>query len=151
MVVGIFWLSVIFFEGDRITDEVMIMPANSVQMSMNFDGKDVGYYKIFMPEFEGTGVFVQILDENYNVITDGIVETKMSVGYFDYVEDGMYSLKITNLSENQMKIEIEYGETNSSQMIAPGLITLAGGLILVAATFIKLKNYRMAQPDENIS
>ena len=151
MVAGIFWLSAIFFEGDRISDELVLKSSDSAVLTLNFQGKDVGYYKIFMPEFAGTGVFVQILDENYNVISDNIVETKMSVGYFDFKEDGNYSLKITNLSEQQMKIEVEFGETNSSQMIVPGLITLMGGILLVIATFIKLKNYRIAQPDENIS
>lgn len=151
LVAGILWLSVIFFEGDRITDEFILKPGESAQKSMNFQGKDVGYYKIFMPEFEGTGVFVQILDQNYNVITDGIIETKMAVGYFDYTEDGIFSLKITNLSEHQMNIEVEYGETNASQMIIPGIVTLMGGLVLVIVTFFKLKNYKIAQPDENIS
>ena len=151
LVAGIFWLCVIFFEGDRISDEFSLKPASSTQVSMNLQGKDVGYYKIFMPEFDGGGVFVQVLDQNYNVISDGIVETKMSVGYFDYPESGMYSLKITNLSENQIGIELEYGETNASQMNIPGVITLSGGLILVIATFFKLKNYRIAQPDEKIS
>ena len=151
LIAGIVWLSVIFYEGDRISDEFSLKPASSNQVSMNFQGKDVGYYKIFMPEFAGVGVFVQVLDQNYNVISDGIVQTKMSVGYFDYPQNGMYSLKITNLSENQMRIELEYGETNASQMIFPGVITLSGGLILVISTFIRLKNYRIAQPDENIS
>lgn len=151
MVAGIFWLSVIFFEGDRISDEFWLKPADSTQMNMIFQGKDVGYYKVFMPDFAGTGVFVQVLDQNYNIIADGIIETKMSVGYFDYVQNGMYSLKITNLSEQEMRIEVEYGETKASQMVIPGLIALTGGLILVISTFIKLKNYRMAHPDENIS
>ena len=151
MVVGIIWLSVIFFEGNRISDEFLLKSADSAQMGMNFQGNDIGYYKIVIPEFEGTGVFVQILDQNYNVITDGTVETKMSVGYFDYLYGGTYLLKITNLSEQPMEIQVEYGETNASQMIIPGLSTLGGGLLLVVSTYIKLRNYRIAQPDENIS
>lgn len=151
LVAGILWLSAIFFEGDRITDEFMLKPTDSAQISMNFQGKDVGYYRIFMPDFEGIGVFAQILDQNYNVINDEIIQTKMAVGYFDYAVDGIFFLKITNLSEQQMKIELEYGETNASKMIIPGIVTLTGGLILVVVTFFKLKNYKIAQPDENIS
>ena len=151
MVAGIIWLSVIFFEGERVSDEFLLKSADSAQIGMNFKGNDIGYYKIFIPEFERKGVFVQILDQNYNVITDGAVETKMSVGYFDYLYDGTYLLKITNLSEQSMEIQVEYGETNASQMIIPGLITLGGGLMLVVSTYIKLRNYRIAQPDENIS
>ena len=151
MMVGIFWLSVIFFDGDRVSDEFLLKYADSAQIEMIFQGKDIGYYKIFLPEFEGTGVFVQILDQNYNIITDGTIETKMSVGYFDYENEGKYFLKITNLSNQPMNSELEFGETNSKQMFVPGLITLIGGLSLVFATYIKLRNYRIAQPDENIS
>ena len=151
LIIGIFWLSAIFFDGDRITDEFLLKPTESVEMSMNFHGKDVGYYKIFMPEFDGTGVFIQILDQSNNVITDGVVETKMSVGYFDYEKDGKYFIKITNLSEEEMILKVEFGETNSRQMVIPGIITLVGGITLVIATFVKLRNYRIAQPDENIS
>ena len=150
-VVGIFLLSIIFFEGDRISENFLVKSEGSTQMEMYFTGNDIGYYKIFMPDFSGTGVFVQILDQNYNVIADGMVETKMSVGYFDYTQSGNYIVKITNLSNDQMNLEVEFGETNGKEMIIPGVVTLAGGLMIVIATFIKLKNYRIAQPDENIS
>jgi hypothetical protein len=103
-----------------------------------------------MPDFAGTGVFVQILDDNYNVISDGVVETKMSVSYFDF-EGGNYVAKITNLSDGQMNVEVEFGDTNGREMVIPGIITLVGGLMIVFSIYIKLRDYRMAQPDENIS
>ena len=147
---GIISLSIIFFEGDRISEEFLLKSADSKQFKLNFKGNDIGYYKIFMPEFAGSGVFVQILDQNFNVVSDGVVETKMSVGYFDY-QEGQYLAKITNISDQNMNLELEFGETNSQQMIIPGFITLVGGVLVVVATFFKLRDYRMAQPDENIS
>jgi hypothetical protein len=104
-----------------------------------------------MPEFSGEEVFVQILDQNQNVISDGIVETKMSVGYFDFEGGGTYVAKITNLSNNQINLEVEFGDTNGREMIMPGIVTLAGGLMIVISLYIKLRDYRIEQPDENIS
>ena len=145
------WLSVVFLEGDRTLENFSLKSSESAQIQMYFEGKDIGYYKIFMPEFSGEGVFVQILDQDHNVISDGIVETKMSVGYFDFEQSGVYVAKITNLSNDQMNLEVELGDTNGREMVMPGIITLAGGLMIVITLYIKLRDYRIEQPDEKIS
>ena len=145
------WLSVVFLEGDRTLENFSLKSSESAQIQMYFEGKDIGYYKIFMPEFSGEGVFVQILDQDHNVISDGIVETKMSVGYFDFEQSGAYVAKITNLSNDQMNLEVELGDTNGREMVMPGIVTLAGGLMIVITLYIKLRDYRIEQPDEKIS
>ena len=145
------WLSVVFLEGDRTLENFSLKSSESAEIQMYFEGKDIGYYKIFMPEFSGEGVFVQILDQDHNVISDGIVETKMSVGYFDFEQSGVYFAKITNLSNDQMNLEVELGDTNGREMVMPGIITLAGGLMIVITLYIKLRDYRIEQPDEKIS
>ena len=145
------WLSVVFLEGERTLENFSLKSSESAEIQMYFEGKDIGYYKIFMPEFSGEGVFVQILDQNHNVISDGIVETKMSVGYFDFEQNGVYVAKITNLSNDQMNLDVELGDTNGREMVMPGIVTLAGGLIIVITSYIKLRDYRIEQPDENIS
>ena len=145
------WLSVVFLEGDRTLENFSLKSSESAQIQMYFEGKDIGYYKIFMPEFSGEGVFVQILDQNRNVISDGIVETKMSVGYFDFEQSGVYVAKVTNLSNDQMNLEVELGDTNGREMVMPGIVTLAGGLMIVITLYIKLRDYRIEQPDEKIS
>jgi hypothetical protein len=127
-----------------------IKPSDSAEIETYFEGNDMGYYKIFISDFAGEGVFVQILDQNHNVISDGIVETKMSVSYFNF-EGGSYVAKITNLADKNMILEVEFGDTNGREMIIPGIITLAGGLMIVIASYIKLRDYRIEQPDENIS
>jgi hypothetical protein len=148
--IGIIWLSIIFYEGDRTLENFSLKSSDSAEIEMYFEGTDIGYYKIFMPKFAGEGVFVQILDPNDNVIADGIVETKMSVGYFDF-EEGVHVAKITNLSNDQMELEVEFGDTNGREMVLPGIVTLVGGLMIVIASYIKLRDYRIEQPDENIS
>jgi len=150
-ILGMVWLSVVFNEGDRVSESFSLKSSDSTEIEMNFQGKDIGYYKIFMPKFSGEGVFVQILDQNQNIISDEIVETKMSVGYFDFEVGGTYVAKITNLSNDQMNLEVEFGDTNGREMIIPGIVTLAGGLMIVISLYIKLRDYRIEQPDENIS
>ena len=144
------WLSAVFDEGERISENFSLKSSESAEVGRYFEGKDIGYYKIFMPEFSGEGVFIQIIDQNHNVISDGIVETKMSVGYFDF-EGGENVAKITNLSEENIILEVEFGDTNGREMIIPGIITLAGGLMIVIALYFKLRDYRIEQPDEKIS
>ncbi len=149
-ILGMVWLSFVFNEGDRISENFSLKSSDSAEIELYFEGKDIGYYKIFMPEFAGEGVFVQILDKNLNVISDGIVETKMAVGYFDF-EGGTHIVKITNLSNEQINLEVEFGDTNGREMIIPGIVTLAGGLMIVISLYFKLRDYRIEQPDENIS
>ncbi|MDH3677340.1 MAG: hypothetical protein OEQ12_03455 [Nitrosopumilus sp.] len=149
--VGMIWLSVVFNEGERTSEKLSLKSSDSAEIQMYFEGKDIGYYKIFMPEFSGEGVFVQILDQNLNIISDGPVETKMSVGYFDFEQSGVFVAKITNLSNAQMNLEVEFGDTNGREMIIPGIVTLVGGLMIVIASYIKLRDYRIEQPDEKIS
>ena len=46
---------------------------------------------------------------------------------------------------------MEFGDTNSQEMIPAGILILVGAVTLVVMSFLKIKNYKMAQPDENIS
>ena len=150
-VIGIVWISFVFLEGDKITEEFQLKPSNSHNMKMEFVGEDIGYYKVFMYEFGGEEMFVQILDKNGNIISEQSIQTKMSVGYFAFDKNGQYSIKISNISENAVDLQVEFGNTNSQNMIAPGIMVLAGAVMIILASYIRLKNYRIAQPDENIS
>ena len=150
-VIGMIWLSLVFYEGDRMMESFSLNPSDSAGLQLYLEGKDIAYYKIFIPEFSGDSIFVQIMDQNHNVLSDGVIETKMSVGYFDFETSGIYEIKITNLSNKEMRLDVEFGDTNGREMIVPGIITLAGGLMIVIALYIKLRDYRIEQPDENIS
>ena len=149
--VGMIWLSLVFYQGEKTMENFSLQSSESAEMQMYFEGKDIAFYKIFIPEFSGDGIFVQVMDKNHNIISDGVVATKMSVGYFDFETSGEYTIKITNLSKQQMNLEVEFGDTNGREMVIPGIITLAGGLMIVVALYIKLRDYRIEQPDENIS
>ncbi|MBA4436663.1 MAG: hypothetical protein H2B04_04985 [Nitrosopumilaceae archaeon] len=151
VIVGAVWISVIFADTEKIQEQIILKQSSSFEIKSQFTGTDIGFYKVYMPEFSGEEVFVQILDINDNVIQEQIIQTKMSVGYFDFNENGEYTAKVTNLTKNQINLEVEFGNTNSKEMIPPGIMVLGGSIAMIIMSYLKIKNYKMAQPDENIS
>ena len=149
--IGIIWISFVFVETEKIHDQILLKESNSFELKSEFTGTDIGFYKVYMPEFSGEEVFVQILDTRENIIQEQKIQTKMSVGYFDFTEDGTYTLKATNISKNQINLQVELGNTNSQQMIPAGILILIGSVTMIIMSYMKIKNYNMAQPDENIS
>jgi len=149
-VIGMILTSFVFLQGDRISEEIMLKSYNSHDIELNFDGKGIGYYKVFMPEFIRDQVFVQVLDKNLNVISEENIHTKMAVGYFDFEKSGTYTVKITNPSEKQINLQVEFGDANSENMIPSGVMILVGAVMIITSSYLKLKNYSIEQPDKNI-
>ena len=150
-IVGIIWISFIFIETEKTYDTILLKQSNSFELNSEFTGADIGFYKIYIPEFTGEEVFVQILDTKDNVIQEEKIQTKMSVGYFDFNEDGTHTVKVTNISKNQINLQVEFGNTNSLQMIPAGILILVGAVTMIVMSYLKIKNYKIEQPDENIS
>ncbi len=150
-IIGIIWISFIFVETEKINDAILLKQSNSFELNSEFTGVDIGFYRVYMPEFSGEEVFVQILDTKDNVIQEQKIQTKMSVGYFDFSEDGTYTAKVTNMSKNQINLQVEFGNTNSQQMIPAGVLILVGAITMIVMSYLKIKNYNIEQPDENIS
>ena len=150
IIIGASGTGIIFSESDKIQQFMMLKQTESNQVNLYLEVGDIAYYKITIPEFEGEGVFYRIVDENYDTISKGISETKMSIRYFDVKESGMHTTIVTNLSQESMNYEIEIGSTDSNKIMIPAGIMFVGGLLLLFTSFMKLKNYRIEQPDENI-
>ncbi|MEK0320893.1 MAG: hypothetical protein QQN61_07365 [Nitrosopumilus sp.] len=150
-IIGIIWISFIFVETEKIHDTILLKQSNSFELKLQFTGADIGFYRVYMPEFSGEEVFLQILDTKDNVIQEQNIHTKMSVGYFDFNENGTHTVKVTNISKNQINLQIEFGNTNSLQMIPAGVLILVGSLTMIIMGYLKIKNYKIEQPDENIS
>ncbi len=150
IIIGASGTGVVFSEAERVTEIMLLKQNESDDISMFFEANDIGYHKVTIPEFEGQGVFYRIVDENYDTISKGIVETKMSIRYFDVKETGVYTMVMTNLAQEKMNYEVEIGSTNAIIISIPAGVMFVGGLLLLFASYVKLKNYRIAQPDENI-
>ncbi|MDC0168888.1 hypothetical protein OAI77_04565 [Candidatus Nitrosopelagicus sp.] len=150
VIIGASGTGIIFSESDKIQQVMTLNQTEFNEVSLFFEAEDIAYYKITIPEFEGQGVFYRIVDEDQNTISKGISETKMSIRYFDVKESGIHTMIVTNLSQESMKYEIEIGSTDANKIIIPAGIMFVGGLLLLFTSFMKLKNYRTEQPDENI-
>ena len=150
VIIGASGTGIIFSESDKIQQIMSLKQTELNEVSLFFEAEDIAYYKITIPEFEGQGVFYRIVDEDQNTISKGISETKMSIRYFDVKESGVHTMIVTNLSQDSMKYEIEIGSTDANKIIIPAGIMFVGGLLLLFTSFMKLKNYRTEQPDENI-
>ena len=153
VIIGMVWVSVILNETEKNHEEVVLKKANSIESKLELTGKnEIGYYKIYMPEFDKEKkVFVQILDTNLNVIKEQKINTKFLVSYFDFDKDGTYTIKVSNISEKSVNLQIEFGDTHSQKMVTPGIMILLGSLIMMLVSYLKIKNYNIEQPDENIS
>ena len=151
VIVGMVWTAFIFDETEKKYDSIVLKESNSFEIKSEFSGIDIGYYKLYMPEFAGEEIFIQILDPKDNVIAEQMVQTKMSVAYFDFNEDGEYTIKITNIAKNQIDLQIEFGNTNSQKMFPSGIMVLVGALMMMIMSYMKIKNYNIEQPEENIS
>ena len=149
--IGMIWVSLVFDETEKMHDSILLKQSNSFELKSEFLGQGIGYYKVYMPEFIGEEVFVQILDTKDNIIKEEKVQTKMSVGYFDFSQNGIHTVKVTNISKNLIDLQIEFGNTNSQKMILPGIMILAGALLVMIMSYLKIKNYKIEQPEENIS
>ena len=150
VIIGASGTGIIFSESDKIQQIMTLKQTEFNEVSLFFEAEDIAYYKITIPEFEGQGVFYRIVDEDQNTISKGISETKMSIRYFDVKKSGVHTMIVTNLSQESMKYEIEIGSTDANKIIIPAGIMFVGGLLLLFTSFMKLKNYRTEQPDENI-
>ncbi len=151
VIVGMVWTAFIFDETEKKYNSIILKESNSFEVKSEFFGIDIGYYKLYMPEFAGEEIFVQILDPKDNVIAEQRVQTKLSVAYFDFNEDGEYTLKITNIAKNSIDIQTEFGNTNSQKMLPSGIMVLVGALVMMIMSYMKIKNYKIEQPEENIS
>ena len=151
VILGAVWVSTIFVNTEKLDDKFFLKQSSSFESKIILEKLDIGFYRIYMPEFNGERIFVQILDIQDNVIKEQVIQTKMSVGYFDFYEEGSYTLKIANISKNPINLEIQFGNTNSQEMIPGGVLLFLGAMIVIVMSYLKIKNYNIAQPDENIS
>ena len=151
VIIGVIWTSLIFDETEKMHDSILLKKSNSFEVKTEFIGSDIGYYKFYMPGFSGNEIFVQVLDTKNNIIQEQKIQTKMSVGYFDFSENGIHTLKISNVSKDTINLQIEFGNTNSQKMLPSGIMILVGAVLIMITSYFKIKNYKIEQPEANIS
>ena len=151
IIIGMIWIGIIFNGTEKTQEIFQIKQSNSVETKVKLTDTDIGFYKIYLPEFLGEQVFIQILDTHGNIIQEEKIQTKMSVGYFDFTDDGTYTMKVTNISKNLIDVQTEFGNTNSQEMVPAGILAMIGCITVLIMSYFKLANYNIAHPDEKIS
>ena len=151
IVIGIAWIWIVFNDTEKTQDTFEIKQSNSIESKIKLSGTDIGFYKIYLPEFAGEQIFVQILDTRENIIQEEKIQTKMSVGYFEFADDGTYTMKVTNISKKPINVQTEFGNTNSQEMIPAGILIMIGSITILVMSYFKLANYKIAHPDEKSS
>ena len=53
--------------------------------------------------------------------------------------------------KNQIDLQVEFGNTNSQEMIPAGILIVIGTVMIIVISYMKIRNYKIEQPDENIS
>ena len=149
-VIGVVFVGYTFSTGDKISQTFTLNLEQTESLELNLQGSGIGFYKVSLPDL-GDSVFIQIVDSHHNVVVDKKIETKTAVNYFDFENSDKYTLKVTNLSEEQIPVQIEFGDTNVSEIRYPGIVLFVGVVMMMVSGYRRLKNYKIAQPDENIS
>ena len=150
IIIGASGTIIVFSESEKLEQFMALKQTESGKISLYFEAGDIGYHKITIPEFDGQGVFYRIVDDNYDIISKGLIQTKMSIRYFDVKESGMYTMILSNTAKEKVNYQVEIGSTDSMNISIPAGVMFVGGLLLLFTSYIKLKNYRTEQPDENI-
>ncbi len=149
-VIGVVFVGYGFSEGEKISQTFLLDTEQTETLELRLQDSGIGFYKISVPDL-GDSVFIQIVDSQHNVLADKKIETKTAVNYFNFENSDVYTLKVTNLSDHQISVQIEFGDTNLSQIRYPGIVLFVGVVLLMISGYRRLKNYKIAQPDENIS
>ncbi len=149
-ILGIILSAYTFSENHKISQSFSLDTTQTKTLDVDLIGEDIGFYKISLPSL-GDSVFVQIQNSKENVITDKKIETKSAVNYFDFKDSDIYTIKVTNLSENSLIVDVEFGQTNVSEMKYSGIVVLVGIILMIFSSYNYLKNHKIAQPEENSS
>lgn len=149
-IAGVVLSGYLFYQGEKSTQSFVLDLEQTKSFDLRLGESGVGFYKVSVPEL-GDSVFVQITDSHDNVLADKKIETKMAVNYFDYTNSDIYTIRITNLSDHSILVDAEFGDTNVAEVRYAGMVVLLGTVMMVISGYRRLKNYKIAQPDENIS
>ncbi len=148
-IIGVVWVGFAFSDGEKISQNIHLNTAQTSSFDLELKNHGIGFYKVSMQNSKDS-VMIQILDSKENIIADKKIETKMAVNFFDFQYSEVYTIKVTNLSDHSIPIIVEFGDTNVSNMINSGIVLFCGIMMIMIAGYIKLKNYKIAQPDEKI-
>lgn len=147
LVAGSAWCAHVFMDGHHGGGELELGPSETGAVEVFLDG--TGYRQVHMPGFAGQALLVRVADPSGNLISDGIVQTRMAVDYFEAGEAGPHSVIVTNVSDEPASVELAVGSADAARLAWPGAAAAAGAALMAAWGCLRAARYITAQPDEN--
>ena len=126
VIVGMVWTAFIFDETEKRYDSIILKQSNSFEVKSEFFGTDIGYYKLYMPEFEGEEIFVQILDTKENVIVEQIAKEEVPSGIKDMPKEKQEEFQ--KIMEGVNKEEPKAGSPGKTNLVTSPVTRLIIGL-----------------------
>ena len=151
LIIASIWIAIVFSSGEKISHTTDLESKETTRLDLDLNKDGIGFYILNVPNYSRDILFVQITDSNGNVIEDKKIETKMAVNYFKFSHSGLYSMKITNFSENPVRIEAEFGDAKVNELLIPLLVSFSGAGFVIFSGYKKLSSQSTAQPEENPS
>jgi len=151
MIISSVWVAFAFSTAEKTLQDLTINTKESTSIDLDLKDRGLGFYKITIPNYSKETILVKVLDPQGSTMDLKRIGTKMSVNYFEFSYTGKYILEITNLSENPIQIEAEFGNTKSTDFTIPAFIALIGACLIVWSGYKRLRNYSTAHPEENKS
>lgn len=137
----------IFLDGPRGSDELELGSSETGSIKVFLYG--TGYRQVHMPWFDGQALLVRVADSSGNLISDGIVQTRLAVDYFEASEAGQYTVIVTNVSQKPVVVEVVVGGADTTRLVWPGGAAAAGVSLFAMWGCLRAVRYITAQPDEN--
>lgn len=137
----------VFLDGPHAQYAAELGPSETGSLDVPADG--LGYRQVHMPGFAGQALLVRVADPDGNLISDGIVQTRMAVDYFEATEAGAHSVIVTNISGEPVGVELAAGSMDPDRMAPPAGAAVAGAAALAAWGCLRAVRYMTAQPEEN--
>src|SRR5579864_275985 len=151
MIISSVWVAFAFSTAEKTLQDLTINTKESTSIDLDLKDRGLGFYKITIPNYSKETILVKVLDPQGSTMDLKRIGTKMSVNYFEFSYTGKYILEVTNLSENPIQIEAEFGNTKSTDFTIPAFIALIGACLIVWSGYKRLRNYSTAHPEENKS
>ncbi len=140
----------IFEISSKETKNITLGISDSGSVSIKLEGKGLGFYFITSNNYQNN-ILVKVLDSSGNLLDIKKITNKATINYFHFEHSDQVTLELSNLSDIPVQVSMTIGDTKFDKVILPILLMILGTSFLIFSGYRKLKNYIIAQPDENSS
>ena len=151
IIIASIWITIVFSGSEKTSYSTDLESKETTSLELDLNKNGIGFYILTIPNYSKHVLFVQISDSNGNVIADKKIATKMSVNYFKFSHSGRYIMEITNISEGSVKIQADFGDTKTYELLIPVFISFFGAGFIIFSGYKKLSSQSTAQPEEHAS